>query len=122
MVGKRAARNDPKPYQRERSATYTSKNIAGHGYPHGRWTETEALVLLIMYKYAIRMQSSTEDVIGMYTQFSIFNAHQTPKWPIRQKTSGQITKKLIHLNCVDCTDADEQDHDSESKRYVEESA
>ena len=96
----RSSRNDPKPYNRERSSVYTSKKADSDEFPQGRWSEIESVALLTMYKYAMRMQSGTEDVIGMYTGFELFNRNQVDRLLIREKSSRQISMKLINLNCI----------------------
>ena len=98
MASKRTERKDAKPYKRESSARYTSTIDS---FPHGRWTENESLTILVLYKIARRMQSSTTDVIDMYSLFSSHDRQHQPKdqLKIREKTPGQITKKIVHLNC-----------------------
>ena len=97
MPRKRAKRDDPVPFKRVASSKYSG--YSEEGFPHGRWTEVESLTLIVLYKMAIRMHSSTEEIMGMYAHLATYSCHQPTRLPIRHKTPNKILSKLIHLNC-----------------------
>ena len=66
---------------------------------HGRWTELETMVLIVIFKMARRMLVSDDDyqVWEMYNSFVAFNTTLSEKLDVREKSLNQIKFKLLHL-------------------------
>ena len=69
------ARDHSSPYKRKKTSDFCKDQ--GEELGHGRWTEMEAMVLIVIIKMARRMLVSDDDmdaeVCEMYNSFVTFN-------------------------------------------------
>ena len=93
------ARDHSSPYKRKKTSDFCKDQSEELG--HGRWTELETMVLIVIFKMARRMLVSDDDmdteVWEMYNSFVTFNATLSENLDVREKSVNQIKFKLLHL-------------------------